>query len=443
MNLLRELYLSRRFFILLLSGVLAFIMAFVFPVLFDVVVWGTCLFVLALVVEILLLFRSGNAMLVVREMTDKLSNGDENPVAIRVESRYRFPVYCRVADEVPVQFQYRGPMQGLYFPRPGSRTVGYCLRPVRRGEYEFGKVRVFVTTRVGLAERRFSFGLGKTVPVYPSFISMRKYELMAMGNRQSQTGAKRIRVAGVSTFFDQIKPYVMGDDPRTVNWKATAKCNRLMVNTYTEERSQPVYCLIDKGRTMQSPFCGMTMLDYAINAALALSDVVLKKGDRAGLLDFANAPGTFIKADSRHGQLNKINEALYNQRTHFLETDFEQLYITAEHYIHGRSLLILFTNFNSVGGMKRHLPALRRLADRHLLLLVLFEDAETGEVLEQSPSDLHDIYFQTVAAGFMLEKNRIVAELRHYGILSVLTRPEKLTVNVINAYLELKERNRI
>lgn len=145
--------------------------------------------------------------------------------------------------------------------------------------------------------------------------------------------------------FEQIKPYVTGDDPRTVNWKATAKYNHLMVNTYTEERSQQIYCLVDKGRTMQSPFNGMTMLDHAINTVFTLSNIVLKKGDRAGLITFSNNSRNCVKADNRVGQLNRISEALYRLETHYQETDFEKLYVSVNRQIPTRSLLVLFTNF--------------------------------------------------------------------------------------------------
>lgn len=317
------------------------------------------------------------------------------------------------------------------------------MRPVKRGVYEFGKIRIFVTSRLSLVERRYSLGTFQEVAVYPSFVQMRKYELMAFTNRQSGNGVKRIRAAGVSTAFEQIKPYVVGDDPRTVNWKATAKCNRLMVNSYTDERSQQVYCVIDKGRTMQSPFKGMSMLDYAINAGLALTNVILKKGDKAGLLTFSNVSGALVKADNRSTQLNKICEALYGQRTHFLESDFEQLCVIADRQIHTRSLLVLFTNFDTLSGMRRHLPALRRLSKSHLLLVVLFEDTALRDVAAESADTIRDVYFKTIAGSFVVEKRKIAQELRHCGIQVVLAPPENLTVNTINSYLELKERGLI
>ena len=291
-----------------------------------------------------------------------------------------------------------------------------------------------------MVERRFSLGEEAKVAVYPAFAEMRKYELRAMGARQN-AGDKQVRFVGISTSFDQIKPYVWGDDPRRVNWKATAKCNRLMVNSYTDERAQSIYCLLDKGRTMQFPFREMTMLDYAINAVLALSDVILKKGDRAGLYTFSNTSDVFIKSDNRGGQLRQINEALYKQQTYFLESDFEQMYVAVNRSVQTRSLLILFTNFESMPALERQLPVLHRLTQKHLLLVVLFENSEIREVMENANKSVYDIYFQTIAMEFMAEKQRIVRTLRQQGILALLSRPEDLSVGVINAYLKLKEKN--
>ncbi|MCC8172848.1 MAG: DUF58 domain-containing protein [Odoribacter sp.] len=440
MGFIKNIYLTNRLFILLLSASAALVIAFVIPFLYT---WVTAAIVLLgafLIVDIILVFSGRNKIEGYRSMSDKLSNGDDNTIKIIFQNNYNFPIRVRVIDETPVQFQIRKFKLKKWLASAGKYTFRYTVRPVRRGEYEFNKIRIFVSSPLSLIERRFSFEEPKNVPVYPSFIPIRKYEMMVFGNRREQTGKNKVRSADVSLSFDQIKFYVPGDDPRTINWKATAKCARLMVNTYTDERSQPVYCIIDKGRTMQPPFNGMTLLDYSINASLALSDIILKKGDKAGLLTFSNTTGAFVKADNQRGQLNRINEVLYNQKTNFLETDFEQLYIHANHRIHGRSFLMLFTNFDTVNGMRRHLPALKRLASKHLLLLIMFEDAEIDEILEETPENVEDIYFHTIATSFKMDKFKIVAELRRYGIYTLLTRPQNLSVNAINSYLDLKRR---
>src|SRR5690606_37930882 len=128
-----------------------------------------------------------------------------------------------------------------------AHTLTYTLRPVKRGAYHFGAVNIYAGTNVQFIRRRFRFSQNKTVPVYPSFIQMRKYELLAISNRLTEFGIKKIRRIGQNREFEQIKEYVVGDDYRTINWKATARRGTLMVNTYQDERAQQVYAVIDKG----------------------------------------------------------------------------------------------------------------------------------------------------------------------------------------------------
>lgn len=440
--MMNGLYLNRRFFIGWLGGVFAFIAGYIHPALLPWAIWLIGVYGILILVDAVLLFGFGKGIEARRHVADKFSNGENNPVRIEIRNRYPFGVKARVLDESPVEFQRRDTGTTITIPAGIHREIEYDLRPVKRGEYRFGKIRVFVTSRLSFLEKRYSFGEKQPIAVYPSFIAMQKAEILAIAGKQAGEN-RQVRVASVSTTFDQIKTYVPGDDPRTVNWKATAKCNRLMVNSFMEERSQQVYCLVDKGRTMQAPFHGMTVLDYAINATLALSNIILKKGDRAGLLTFSNKVGTLVKAEHRSTQLGRICEALYKQRTNFLESDFEQLCLRVMQQIPTRCLLILFTNFDTVSGMKRRLPALLRLAKTHLLLVVLFEDSEVRQVVEESAVSVKDIYFKTIAGSFILEKKRIASELRKAGIYVLLTQPEQLTPDAVNTYLGLKQRGLI
>src|SRR6202012_24056 len=175
---------------------------------------------------------------------------------------------------------------------------------------------------------RYTFAQAENLPVYPSFLQMRKYELMAISDNLVELGIKKIRRLGHSMEFEQVKNYVPGDDYRTINWKATARQGNLMVNNYTDEKSQHVYCIIDKSRVMKMPFEGMTLLDYAINASLVLSNVALLKEDRAGLITVAEKIGAVVPADRRNTQINKILEVLYKEKTRYLETNMEALYST-------------------------------------------------------------------------------------------------------------------
>ena len=395
-----------------------------------------------LALDYLLLFLR-NGINASRRTPERLSNGDQNQLQVLTENRYPFPVVLEVVDELPFQFQERD--FSFRFPLAAGqrKTHAYHLRPVKRGEYAFGALNAYAGSLIGLVMRRYRFDMGKTIPVFPSFLQMRRYQLMAISNRLSEIGVKKIRRVGHSMEFEQIRDYVPGDDIRTVNWKATARRNQMMVNSFTEEKSQQVYCVIDKGRVMKMPFDGLSLLDHSINASVVLSNVALLKQDKAGIITFSEEIGDFLPASGKVAQMNSILELLHRQKTRYLESDFEKLYAHMKRRITQRSLVMLFTNFESLNALQRQLPYLRRIARNHLLMVVFFENSLLSEQMRKPAGSLEEVYRRTIAAKFAFEKKQIVRELQQHGILTLLTAPEQLTVNAVNRYLELKSRQAI
>ncbi len=402
--------------------------------------WGI---MLALLADYIFLFFLNRPPLMERRLPERFSNGDENEVKLGITNQYPFTVLIEVIDELPVQFQNRSFSLREKLKPGEEKELHYKLRPVERGAYYFGNLYVYVRSLLGLVERRFTNTEGAMVPVYPSFLRMRQYQLMAEAAQTVQSGNRRIRKIGHSMEFEQIKEYVPGDDVRTLNWKATARKGSLMVNSFTDEKSQQVYCVIDKGRLMKMPFNGLTLLDYAINASLVLCNVALHRQDKFGLISFDNKAGSALPADRKPVQLEKVLQMLYNQQTGFLESDFELLYTRTRALVKQRSLLILFTNFESLSGLHRQLPYLKRLAKYHLLLVVFFENTELTAKAEEHINDLEELYIKTIAGKYVHEKQLIVRELQNAGILSILSPPEKVTVNAINKYIEIKTRQAI
>lgn len=401
------------------------------------------LLIAIVITDLILLYRTRKGFEGSRVTPEKLSNGDENELRIQLENFYPFKATIEVIDEIPHQFQRRDLSFKVVMLPGDQKVIQYHLRPVKRGEYSFGAVNIFVSTPLGLLVRRFRFSADALVPVYPSYIQMRKYELLAISNRLTETGIKKIRRIGHNMEFELIKEYVSGDDYRTINWKATARRTHLMVNHFQDERSQQVYCLIDKGRVMQMPFNGMSLLDYAINSTLVLSNIAIKKSDKAGLLTFQDKIGTLVPASRQSGQMSKIMEVLYNQKTAFHESDFSTLYNHVRRKITQRSLLLVYTNFESIYGLHRQLPYLKSLSRQHLLVVIFFENTEMKNMLQQPANSLQEVYNKAIAEKFSYDKKLIVKELAKHGIQALLTDPEHLTINSINKYLELKARGMI
>ena len=439
----RNLFLTNRLFAGLIACAVLFLLSFFFPwlgVIPELFFWTLVLLFLA---DILILYRTSKGVFAKRHAPERLSNGDENELGIYIENSYPFNISVGIIDEIPFQFQKRDIWFKTVLTPRQHKLINYLLRPTKRGEYDFGDIRVYVKSPLGIIRRRYNFSQAETLPVYPSFLQMRKYELMAISNRLSEIGVKKIRRLGHSLEFEQVKNYVAGDDYRTVNWKATARRGDLMTNVYTDEKSQHVYCVIDKSRAMQMPFEGLSLLDYAINASLVLSNVALLKEDKAGLITIAEKLGAVVPADRRPIQLNRILEVLYNEKTRYLETNMELLYSTIRNVLKQRSLVVFFTNFESMSAMERQLPFLKRISKFHLLLVVFFENTELEKLSEQPSKDVEGIYIKTIAEKFAYDKKLIVKELTKHGIQSILSTPQNLTINTINRYLELKAKQKI
>jgi uncharacterized protein (DUF58 family) len=437
---IRSIFFTPVFFQVLGGLATLSLLAYWFGWLLPVVKVSFLFFVILTIVDILILFVKPVGVSVVRHLPERLSNGDANTINLNVRNGYSFTVAVEVIDEIPAQFQERSFSLTLRLQPGEARHLNYALRPVKRGEYHFGVVNLLVQSPFRLACRRTKQEQPQMVPVYPSFVQMRKYELLAISNRLVDSGIKRIRRIGNNREFEQIKHYVAGDDFRTVNWKATARRADLMVNSYQEERSQQVYMVIDKGRTMQMPFEGMTLLDYAINASLAIANIAMKKSDKAGLITFQDRVNTVLPASRINNQLMHLMEALYSQKTSFREPDFSALYSVVRRKITQRSLLLLFTNFETEYGVKRQLGYLSNLARQHVVVVIFFENTEMRQLLDEPASTLEEVFHKAVAEKFSFEKRLIVRELQKNGVYALLTTPAKLTINTINMYLELKAR---
>lgn len=304
MRVFKELYTSVRLYAISITIIGFFIIGHFFDPVFFVGKFLLLLFVLALTVDFYLLFiTKKQSILLRRELPPRFSNGDENPVRIYIKSSLNFAIDVRIIDEIPVQFQMRDFNIELKLLPNEEKNIEYALRPVERGEYEFGRTNAFVSSPIKLLNRKLQFGEKTTiVKVYPSYLKMRKYELLAISNKLTEAGIKRIRRIGTHTEFDQIKDYTKGDNCRTINWKSTAKKAKLMVNQYQEERAQQVYSLLDMGRVMKMPFGGMSLLDYAINASLVISNTAIYKHDKPGIITFNDTVKTYIAAEKKTTQ---------------------------------------------------------------------------------------------------------------------------------------------
>lgn len=438
LNKIKSAYLTNTFFWWMAAVATVFFVSYWFSFLFEVAQFLLIIFALTVFFDLFFLYRKGQTLQAKRVVPERLSNGDENPISIYLKSLYNFKIDCEAIDELPVQFQKRDFLYTVKMDALGENEINYFVKPVDRGEYVFGNLNVFVVGYFKLAKRKFVFGHAQMAACYPSFVQLRKYEFLAVSKQPQFYGLKKIRRIGHTMEFEQIKDYVVGDDFRTINWKATAKTSRYMVNQYQDETSQPIYSVIDVGRVMKMPFEGLKLLDYAINASLAFSKVAILKKDKAGLMTFSKSVDNILPASGRATHMQSIMERLYNIETQFSDSDFGALHTALKYQLNQRSLVILYTNFEHLSALNRQLPYLKAIARKHLLVVVFFENTELHQLAEKPSENLWDVYEKTIAEKFESDKKLMAATLQKHNIQTILTPPKNLTVNAINKYLEIK-----
>ncbi len=436
---LKSFFLTPQFFISGVAVIMLFAFGFAFPILFLIAKAVLILVLATVIADGFLLYNSVSRITASRKVGRILGLGDDTPIEIQIAYRGNISLQAEIIDELPVELQEREFHIKMAL-EPGVNHLSYSITPINKGVYAFGQLNVLIESQIHFARRKITLSIAREVPVYPSIEQMHDLELVAFSRVSTLQGAKRYRRIGQSYEFEQIAPFVEGDDYRNINWKATGKTRELMVNQYQEERSQNMYCIISKGRAMKMAFSHISYLDYAINSTLAISNIALKKYDRVGLITFSDKIGTALRAENRQGQLQKILESLYHEKERDLEPSYELLYRSISRIIKSRSLLLLYANFENANMLDRVLPILRKINKKHLLVLILFEDEELEARSRQQSDSITEIYQATLARQHQSEKREIASRLHRHGIQTIVSTPQNLSLRVINKYMELKSR---
>lgn len=440
---MRGIYLSNRFYWALSGIIILFFIGYGLRISFDLGQLLLVVLIILILIDITLLYWPKHSLTGSREIPELMTLGDQNKITIRIYNQYPFNLNLNVVDELPYQLQERNLMLHAKVNGNELSRFDYEILPKERGEYRFGVINIFLNSPIGLVQRRIKCGEEQMGKVFPSVNQMKKYEILALARISTLDGIKKIRKIGHNYEFDQIKNYVIGDDIRAINWRATGKRNQLMVNQYQDERSQAVYVFIDKSRSMEMRFEKMRYLDYAVNSALVMLNVALKKYDKAGLVTFSDKVGASIKADRSSLQLKRILEQLYREKPSEKEANYDLMMRITRKMLNGRSLILLYTNFESIHALERQLPYLRRLNKMHLLVVVFFEDKEIEEFSHSEIEEEVNVYQRILAGKYVSEKRKMQNLLMKHRIQTILTTPENLSIDSLNKYLELKARGLI
>jgi uncharacterized protein (DUF58 family) len=370
----------------------------------------------------------------------KLSLGVDNPVTVSVRNRSRRGTSFTVRDEAPEQFKIETrTLDGKV--QPMETWLGtYHLQPLRRGDYQFGDITLRWLGPLKLVIRQGKVKASGPVKVYPNLMDVRKYDLLLRRNRLQEIGLRNTRMFGDGTEFERLREYLPDDEYRRINWKATARRHRPVTAQYQTERSQSVMAVLDTGRMMQSPVADIAKLDYAVNAVLLLGYVATGKGDRVGVMSFADDVLHYLAPRQGRGQFYRMLEVLYGVDAQQVEPNYRKALTYLAVKQRRRALIVIFTDLSSGASMDSLVAQVSLLARTSLPLVVTISDPDVHKASEQRPHDSLSMY-QRATAAQMLDERRIVLDtLRKRGILTLDVPANQLSIAVINRYLELKGR---
>ncbi len=381
-----------------------------------------------------------------RNHDDRLSLAALNQITVHVRLRSGFrPTPLWLRDETPPSFDIASEERILRtVVRPSKEsTVSYHLRPPRRGDYQFGDTHLRWGSMLGLLRRQASFATAVSVKVYPNLVDVKKYDLVVKRNRLWELGLRSARIFGNGSDFERLREYQPDDEYRRINWKATARRGKPISVEYETERSQNLVILLDIGRMMRSPVDDVARLDHAINAVLLLAYVAAKKGDRIGVLTFADSVQTWIAPRGGKGQFHRMLEMLYAVQSQPIEPDYNAAFTYFAAKQRKRSLVLVFTDLTGSLSTESLIAQMSRLRRQHLPLLINISDPTVIQLARQAIDNSETLHQRTVAEQLLEERKLSLERLRRQGVLTLDVPADEISVSVINKYLEIKTKTMI
>ncbi len=329
----------------------------------------------------------------------------------------------------------------LKLPGRGRATLGYDLSASQRGSFEMANVYLRVQSRLGLWQRFFDYDCKATVNVYPDMQQLSKYAVLARTNRLSLIGVRRTRRVGQDNDFERLRDYTPDDNYKHIDWRSTARRNKLTVKDFQTSQSQRIVFLIDCGRMMTNESGGVSLLDHALNAMLMLSYVALRQGDSVGMLTFSDRVHTFVPTRGGMNHMNQLLHASFDRFPNLVESRYDEAFLHLSKNCRKRSLVILITNVIDEVNALQIQQYLGTIVGRHLPLGILLRDRGLFDLADQEVVRGDELFRSAAAAEILNWRHQVLSELEHLGVLALDTFPEEMTASLVNQYLEIKARH--
>jgi uncharacterized protein (DUF58 family) len=377
-----------------------------------------------------------------RRLNPVCSLGEPQTVELIMENLGRRAWPLRVRDDVPLEFGAEPREFAIAVPPRRQAVLAYKAVPRRRGTYVFGRVDALLTSPLGLWRRQASWPVATRVKVYPDIHQIARYTMLARRDRLSTLGLRTARRLGTDNEFERLRDYIEGDDPRHLDWRATARRRRLTCRAFQQNQSQRIIFLIDCGRLMTGDTGdGFSPLDHAFNAMLLLAHVALTRGDQVGLLAFSDRVRAYVAPQGGPRRIGRLVHSVHNVFPETVEPRYDRAFVELEKRCRKRSLVVLLTNLFDDVNAQILSEYLENLAGRHLPLGVFLRDHDLFALADGATADGLGLYQGAAAAALLTWREQVMARLRLRGVLTLDVFPEELTAVLVNRYLEIKARH--
>jgi uncharacterized protein (DUF58 family) len=370
----------------------------------------------------------------------RLSIGRENAINLTVRSGKQ-PAIVQIRDRYPEAFVASQPRLQATLPSSQAEELTYTVRPAQRGEFEWGNLYVRQLSPWRLMWHGWTVPNRQSVAVYPDLIGLRSLSIRL--TLQTTGNIRRARRQGMGTEFAELREYATGDDPRLIDWKATARRDRLLVRVLEPEQEQTLIVLLDRGRLMTAQVSGLARFDWGLNATLALALAGLHRGDRVGIGVFDRQMHTWIPPERGQHQLAKLIDQLTPIQPELLEPDYIGAVTTTAMRQTRRALVVLITEVIDATASIELLSAMGRLTPRHLPFCVTLRDPQIDRQAHQLTIDVPQTYARAVALDLLTQRQLAFAKLKQQGVMILDAPANQISEALVDRYLQLKARNQL
>lgn len=415
------------------------LLAFVFPAGW----FAAVVYLVALAAVCFVDYRSipqANALEIERDF-GRFALGGVTDMRISLKNRSKQLIEVSMRDELPGALEQLRPIPEVHMPGSSECELAYPIRPVRRGHYRIESMAVRIRRPGAFMGKQLRISNPADIRVYPRFSTADEYHLLARISQRDEDVRRPRRIHGRGTDFESLSNYYPGEDLRMVDWKISAKRGHLISRNLQTERGQQISIMIDGGRLMALKIGEYSRFEHALNATVMLSYVAQKRGDAIAVSSFSDRVESFVPPTRGTSIMPRVLESLSTVEVKQVESDYWQVVGQVMDKLKRRSLLIMMTDVLDSAGSAGLLVNLTRAASRHLVLCVVLNEPEISRIAESEPETIQQTYLKAAAAHLVLRRQLALEKMRSRGILTLEASPNKLTVQLIRRYLEIRRAN--